>query len=532
MTFSYDDVRRLASDPESEWGTLHWIAEEYPELRPAVAANPATYPELLEALADLDDPAITAALMRRFNPEAAPAEGAEHEGGEHGGAEHGDAEHGDAEADGEHADEHADEHAGAEPGDDEHPDEHPDEHAGAGSAESSDAGDSAPEAAGAATAAHTAAATGPAEASAPTQATDEPSTPPEPTEPAETAGATEPAETAGATGTAGVAGAAAGAASPGPEADGGGDGAEEPAPALPASTLTAGAGTGISAAALQERARRRRSRAGLVLLAVVLPIIAVVAIAALVIMLLDDRGDPQAEPGGDAASETSSSPSETSPEPSPSPTGPTLDELRSAVSELPQTSSCEDVTDDVDVFTAYAERAADEDSWSTEDDELVQRTVEDLQAECGALQSAQVHQQLTGQSSAGIAAAAEDMGTGWIEIGAPADGATELTSFRMPSGNVRCEMGDRLHCSIVERDFSAPEGCDEANPITYQSTLRTTAAPDCEDPVEEADREILAYGQTTANEYFACQSMRSKLSCWNKITGEGFNLSRSSHSTY
>ncbi|GAB3183864.1 hypothetical protein GCM10027060_19920 [Nesterenkonia halophila] len=489
MTFSYDDVRRLASDPESEWDTLHWIAEEYPELRPAVAANPATYPELLEALADLEDPAITAALMRRFNPEAAPAEGAEHEDGEHG-----------------------DDEPDAKPGDD----EHPDEHAGAGSAESSDAGDSAPEAAGAATAAHTAAATGPAETSAPTQATDEPPTSPEPT------------ETAGATGTAGT---AAGAASPGPEADGG-DGAEEPAPALPASTLAAGAGTGISAAALQERARRRRSRVGLVLLAVVLPIIAVVAIAALVIMLLDDRGDPQAEPGGDAASETSSSPSEASPEPSPSPTGPTLDELRTAVSELPQTSSCEDVTDDVDVFTAYAERAADEDSWSTEDDELVQRTVEDLQAECGALQSAQVHQQLTGESSAGIAAAAEDMGTGWIEINAPAEGAMELASFMTPSGNVRCEMGDRLHCSIVEHDFSAPEGCDEADLITYQSTLRTTAAPDCEDPVEEADREILPYGQTTTNEYFACQSMRSKLSCWNKITGEGFNLSRSTHSTY
>lgn len=505
MTFSYDDVRRLASDPESEWGTLHWIAEEYPELRPAVAANPATYPELLEALADLDDPAITAALMRRFNPEAAPAEGAEHEGGE------ADGEHADAEHDGEPGDD--------EPGDD----EHPDEHAGAGSAENGDADDSAPEAAGAATAAHTAAATDSAEASARTQATDEPSTPPEPTEP------TEPAEKAGAAGTAG---AAAGAAPPGPEADGGGDGAEEPAPAMPASTLAAGAGTGISAAALQERARRRRSRAGLVLLAVVLPIIAVVAIAALVIMLLDDHGDPQAEPGGDAASETSSSPSETSPEPSPSPTGPTLDELHTAVSELPQTSSCEDVTDDVDVFTAYAERAADEDSWSADDDELVQRTVEDLQAECGALQSAQVHQQLTGQSSAGIAAAAEDMGTGWIEISAPADGAAELTSFRMPSGNVHCEMGDRLRCSIVEHDFSAPEGCDEADLTTYQTTLRTTAASDCEDPVEQADREILAYGQTTANEYFACQSLRSKLSCWNKITGEGFNLSRSSHSTY
>ncbi|WP_010525223.1 hypothetical protein [Nesterenkonia sp. F] len=474
MTFSYDDARRLASDPETDWDTLHWIAEEHPELRPAVAANPSTYPELLEALADLDDPAITAALMRRFNPEAAPSEDAERDDGAAG----------------------------------------PNGTGGDGTESTGGT----PEPAEAATA-------GPVAGDAAVSATPTPSTP----DPAEA-----DAETAAPAGT------AAGAAAPRPDTDhgdDGSDGAEGPPPALQASTLVAGAGTGISTTTLQERARRRRSRAGLVLLAVVLPVIAVVAIGALVMVLLGDRGDPQAEPDGAAASESPSS-SATSPEPttseepSPSPTGPTLDELRTAVSELPQNSSCEDVTDDVDVFTAYAELAAEEDSWSAEDDELVQRTVEDLQAECGALQSAQVHQQLTDGSAAGIAAAAEDMGTEWIEIGYPADDTAELTSFITPSGNIRCEMGDRLRCSIVEHDFAAPDDCDDADLTTYQSTLRTTAASDCEDPVEESDREILIYGQTTANEYFACQSLRSKLSCWNQITGAGFNLSRSGHSTY
>lgn len=62
-----DELGGIAADPSTDWETLHWIAENHPSLRAAVAENPATYPELLEALASLGDPAIDAALTRRAN---------------------------------------------------------------------------------------------------------------------------------------------------------------------------------------------------------------------------------------------------------------------------------------------------------------------------------------------------------------------------------------------------------------------------------------------------------------------------------
>ncbi|WP_072804109.1 DUF7937 domain-containing protein [Rhodococcoides yunnanense] len=54
-----------ASDPRTPAATLFEIATTTPELRPAVAANPSTYDELLDWLGKLNDPAVDAALARR-----------------------------------------------------------------------------------------------------------------------------------------------------------------------------------------------------------------------------------------------------------------------------------------------------------------------------------------------------------------------------------------------------------------------------------------------------------------------------------
>ncbi|WP_258934938.1 hypothetical protein [Nesterenkonia pannonica] len=68
MTSPQDDaaeLEALASHPDTDWDVLHWIAENYPELRPAVAANPGTYQELIDALASLGDPEIDSAIAMR-----------------------------------------------------------------------------------------------------------------------------------------------------------------------------------------------------------------------------------------------------------------------------------------------------------------------------------------------------------------------------------------------------------------------------------------------------------------------------------
>lgn len=56
---------RTAVDPDTPLQTLADIAAQAPSLRPYVATNPSTYPELLEWLSQLGDPAVDEALRRR-----------------------------------------------------------------------------------------------------------------------------------------------------------------------------------------------------------------------------------------------------------------------------------------------------------------------------------------------------------------------------------------------------------------------------------------------------------------------------------
>ncbi|MGN0111524.1 MAG: hypothetical protein ACI38P_07720, partial [Cellulosimicrobium funkei] len=54
-----------ALDPGTPLEVLAQIVQDAPHLRPQVAANPSTYPALLEWLGNLGDPAVDAALRSR-----------------------------------------------------------------------------------------------------------------------------------------------------------------------------------------------------------------------------------------------------------------------------------------------------------------------------------------------------------------------------------------------------------------------------------------------------------------------------------
>jgi hypothetical protein len=54
-----------ALDPTTPLADLALIVQEAPHLRPHVAANPSTYPALLDWLGALGDPAVDAALRSR-----------------------------------------------------------------------------------------------------------------------------------------------------------------------------------------------------------------------------------------------------------------------------------------------------------------------------------------------------------------------------------------------------------------------------------------------------------------------------------
>ncbi len=59
------DLQRLASDPDTPGHELADLAAQNPHLRPLVALNRNSYPELLEWLGALNDPAINLALRQR-----------------------------------------------------------------------------------------------------------------------------------------------------------------------------------------------------------------------------------------------------------------------------------------------------------------------------------------------------------------------------------------------------------------------------------------------------------------------------------
>ncbi|KFI45752.1 hypothetical protein GA0061078_1411 [Bifidobacterium bohemicum] len=64
-TNPYGFTAEQALDPNTDQLTIARIAQYAPELRPCLARNPNTYPELLDWLAKLGDPAINAALASR-----------------------------------------------------------------------------------------------------------------------------------------------------------------------------------------------------------------------------------------------------------------------------------------------------------------------------------------------------------------------------------------------------------------------------------------------------------------------------------
>ena len=74
MSQAKDELVARAQDPNAELETLHQLAQNYPGLRPYIAANPRTYPALLEWLGTLGDPTVDAALASRgSHPQSAPS---------------------------------------------------------------------------------------------------------------------------------------------------------------------------------------------------------------------------------------------------------------------------------------------------------------------------------------------------------------------------------------------------------------------------------------------------------------------------
>lgn len=468
MASIYDELGAIAADPQTDWDTLHWIAENYPELRPAVAENPAAYPDLLDALGSIGDPEIDAALARRRSQPRASVNPA----------------------------------------------------TATGSAKQ--AGPAAPTGPAA-----------PANAGGPVSSARGGSsswwiaTPDEVT-------STPPMET-----TSDV------------EQDSFGSRSSDSVPSAAAAPGTARRPSTTSPP-------RRRPSSRRLVLALLLPLVALAAVGAVVFALLDvDQGASTAtEATAPASSSAQQDAAEESPEadaaesegpdPEDSDTGgsdaddgaasstpepSTPEELRARVTSLPEESSCDSVAEDATTFAEFGSAVTEDGGVEPADSSLVQEALLGLQESCGSVHAAALYLGLRGDAEQGpaLASTAQQMGSAWIQTPFPAQGQP-LESFAAPGGNVVCELGDALRCTVLEHSFAAPEGCTDG--VTYSIEVDRPAEPACGDPVQPAGQPVLGYGQTASNEFFACSSFQSQMSCWNQLTGEGINLSASRNATY
>ncbi len=65
MMVPMTDLAARAADPRTSQQELYQLANDHPDLRPLIAENPNTYPDLVDWLGSLGDPEIDAALDRR-----------------------------------------------------------------------------------------------------------------------------------------------------------------------------------------------------------------------------------------------------------------------------------------------------------------------------------------------------------------------------------------------------------------------------------------------------------------------------------
>lgn len=144
--------------------------------------------------------------------------------------------------------------------------------------------------------------------------------------------------------------------------------------------------------------------------------------------------------------------------------------------------------------------------------------------------AAEPGQDATGQASATASATPTPSATPTKEPKAPApEDAVELGSFTSPSGNITCVLGKTsVSCTINEYNFAGTDASCQGNqntPFTASVGEEGPATGSCAE-VFNSTGATLNYGAAAKNETFACTSSDSGISCWNQYTGQGFTLSR------
>ena len=121
------------------------------------------------------------------------------------------------------------------------------------------------------------------------------------------------------------------------------------------------------------------------------------------------------------------------------------------------------------------------------------------------------------------------------ELAPVPEGALEVPTFVLPSGNIACDLQDSgLSCTILNATFEPPAGdaCQwRGQVVTLDASGVFMPCPD-EQPVATDGRTALDYGQSTAIGVWVCSSSEQGLECYSREDGTGFTLARSSFTSY
>lgn len=479
------DLEALASNPHTDWDVLHWIAENHPELRPVIAANPGAYQELIDALATLGDPRIDAAIAQReaaggvsSGPETdpiftSPMDGLWDTTGYTLAAQQAAASAPEPEPE-----------AASEPASQPHP-----------------------------------------------KAASEPDPEPAPAPAPVPAPVAEPEF----------------AAEPEFEEEPAPEFVEEPE--LGEEPHTQRAEMPPFLAAASANAEPERTRPGLPLYpiaAVVLGLLGVGAVIGLLVVLFggDDEADTVAEPpaatspapedddddaeepaGTNGAEEAATEDEEEDDDGDQE----AIEEARTAVAGLPEDSSCETDTD-ASVVAAFLAVAANDDGWASEEDpDMLESTFGSLQSECSTTHAAAVFESARSGSQApedGHGEMLTTVGTDWVNREIELRGAEQMSGFSAQDGNVECEFNDGVTCTVYQ---TSPALCDEGT--TYTMTVDGVDV-DCDAHLEPGGRDTLSVDDNATDGFLVCMEMSDRVTCYNSIDPFGFEMSNTGNYSY
>lgn len=111
------------------------------------------------------------------------------------------------------------------------------------------------------------------------------------------------------------------------------------------------------------------------------------------------------------------------------------------------------------------------------------------------------------------------------------DGAATYARVAAPSGNILCDLkGDTVSCTVLKTGDDPMGGACSDGSMTV-SANGEEAGRDCSFKVGNDGMQALDYGKTAQNDHVACTSLKQGMSCWNKVSGQGFAVARDGWTT-